>query len=45
MAVRGESRDVMLRGQIIVSDGTLVNHDPTGTYLRAVAVEERRNAR
>ena len=45
MAVRGEIRDVMLRGQIIVSNGTLVNHDATGTYLRAVTVEERRNAR
>jgi dihydropyrimidinase len=41
MAVRGEIRDVMLRGQIIVSNGTLVNHDPTGMYLRAVTVEER----
>lgn len=40
MAVRGEIRDVMLRGQIIVSNGTLVNHDPAGRYLRAVAVEE-----
>jgi len=45
MAVRGEIREVMLRGQIIVSNGTLVNHDPTGMYLRAVTVEEGRNAR
>jgi len=41
MAVCGEIRDVMLRGKIIVSNGTLVNQDPTGTYLRAVTVEER----
>jgi dihydropyrimidinase len=41
IAVRGEIRDVMLRGEIIVSNGTLVNRPPTGRYLRAVTVEER----
>jgi dihydropyrimidinase len=45
MTVRGVIRDVMLGGQLIVSNGVRVNDKPRGSYLRAAALESRSNAR
>jgi dihydropyrimidinase len=45
MTVRGVIRDVMLGGQLIVSNGVRVNDKPRGSYLRAAALESRSHAR